>query len=139
MIVIDASVAVKWFLPEPMSDAADAILDDDVVRVAPEHILVEVGQALLRAWRANGITLDAVQKAMDAVGEVVQLTSTRDFATRAVAIAAEASCTNYDALYVAVADTLGGTLLTADDRLIDRLKSTRWSDRVRHLRAPQDP
>ena len=42
MIVVDACVAAKWFLPEPFSDVAERVLLEAEVRIAPEHLLVEV-------------------------------------------------------------------------------------------------
>jgi predicted nucleic acid-binding protein len=53
MIVVDARVAVKWFLPEPLNEVAESILRENEVRIAPEHILVEVGNTLLKAHRAQ--------------------------------------------------------------------------------------
>ena len=35
-VVVDASVAVKWFLPEIHSEAALRYLDGDYERVAPD-------------------------------------------------------------------------------------------------------
>jgi predicted nucleic acid-binding protein len=48
--VVDASVVLKWFLPEPDSAAADFLLEkflnDEVELVAPDLILVEAASAL---------------------------------------------------------------------------------------------
>jgi predicted nucleic acid-binding protein len=46
-IVIDASVAVKWVVREPDSDAADALLDD-IELIAPVLWLAEAANVL---WR----------------------------------------------------------------------------------------
>ena len=45
-IVIDASVAVKWFLPEQDSDAARAILHFGHDLLAPDLLYAEVGSVL---------------------------------------------------------------------------------------------
>ncbi len=52
--VVDASIVVKWVIPEVLSDEADRVRDgaDDVL--APDLLLVEVANALCRArwtWR----------------------------------------------------------------------------------------
>ena len=133
MIVVDASVAVKWFLPEPLSDAAESILTADEARTAPEHILVEVGQALLRSWRGGGISLEHAREAIADLTSYVQLTPTHELAARALDIAAEASCSNYDALYVAASERLGATLVTADKRLYALLNSVGKSETIRLL------
>ncbi|MHA6619459.1 hypothetical protein [Pseudonocardia sp. DLS-67] len=50
-IVVDASVALKWTVTEPGSDAANALLERNALLVAPEHLLGEVGNG--RAARAR--------------------------------------------------------------------------------------
>jgi hypothetical protein len=48
--VVDASVVLKWFLPEPDSAAADFLLEkflnDEVELLAPDLMLVEAASAL---------------------------------------------------------------------------------------------
>jgi len=48
--VVDASVVLKWFLPEPDSAAADLLLEkflnDEVELLAPDLMLVEAANAL---------------------------------------------------------------------------------------------
>lgn len=138
MIVIDASVAVKWFLPEPLGEEAVALLAENEVRAAPEHILVEVGQTLIRSWRTGGITLDHAREAVNALSQLLQLSPTRDIAVRAIEIAADASCTNYDALYLAAAERWDATFVTADRRLEQQLVPTRWHGCVRLLVTKTD-
>lgn len=133
MIVVDASVAMKWFLPEPESDFAELILTGSEARTAPEHILVEVGEALLRAWRRGDIALDHAREAMSALPTYVQLTPTHLIAARALDIAVEASCSNYGALYVAASERLGAALVTADLRLYERLQAIGKAENVRLL------
>ena len=122
MIVVDASVAVKWFLKEPFSDEARAVVHEDAVRAAPEHILAEVGQVLLKAVRARNIWSDHAQKALDLLTHLVQLLPTRELAGPAIKVAMQVGCTNYDALYVVAAEGLGATLVTADAKLVEQLK-----------------
>lgn len=133
MIVIDACVAVKWFMPEPLSDAADAILGQTEARIAPEHMLVEVGNTLLKTVRAGGITLDHASEALAKLDRLVQLRSTRLLAVRAIEIADTVGCTNYDALYVAAAERWDADLVTADRSLVRQLRAADWPGRARML------
>lgn len=48
MIVLDASVIVKWFVPEVGNAAARALLTADEELVAPELARIEVASALVR-------------------------------------------------------------------------------------------
>ena len=49
-VVVDSSVAIKWFLPEPNADAALRLLDGyrrgDLSFLAPDLIHAEVGNIL---------------------------------------------------------------------------------------------
>src|ERR1017187_7818208 len=51
--VVDASVAAKWFLPEPYNDQADKLLRDfvnrDVELMAPDLIVGEIWKRILEA------------------------------------------------------------------------------------------
>jgi predicted nucleic acid-binding protein len=52
--VVDASVAAKWFLPEPYKDKAERLLrdflDETVELIAPDLIVAEVGNLL---WKRS--------------------------------------------------------------------------------------
>ncbi|CAM2874170.1 MULTISPECIES: type II toxin-antitoxin system VapC family toxin [Methylobacterium] len=133
MIVIDACVAAKWFLPEPQSDLADAILLEDVARIAPEHILVEVGNTLLRNHRSGAITLEHAREAISALGKLVRLRPILEIADTALSIASSIGCTHYDALYVAAAERWDSVLVTADARLVRQLQTVQWTGRYRLL------
>ena len=50
MFVVDASVALKWFLiDEPYSDESIKLLNSNIILIAPDMVLVEVSNA---AWKA---------------------------------------------------------------------------------------
>ena len=51
MIVVDASVAVKWLLPEAGAEAARRMLDSGAELVAPALIRVEVAAAIAHKSR----------------------------------------------------------------------------------------
>ena len=53
LIVVDASVAVKWALKEADSEAAAALLDDDDPLLAPELLRIEGASAITRAGRSG--------------------------------------------------------------------------------------
>ena len=133
MFVIDACIAAKWFLPEPLSDDADAIPLEDAVRIAPEHLLVEVGNTLLRAHRSHGITLDHARAAITALNRLVHLRPIHEVADAALTIAGLVGCTNYDALYVAAAKRRDAVLITADAQLVHQLDAAQWRGCMRRL------
>lgn len=61
MLVVDASVAVKWFYPETDSDKAEKLLFSGKKLVAPEIIRIKVAAALTRLFRMQSIDLDTAK------------------------------------------------------------------------------
>jgi predicted nucleic acid-binding protein len=52
-LIIDACVAIKWFVPEPGHEAATALLEGNSDLLAPDWLLIEVANALWKQWRRN--------------------------------------------------------------------------------------
>lgn len=133
MIVIDASVAVKWFIDERDSPAALAIFNTPDTLLAPSHAVGEIGEVLLRAYRRQLMSIDALRRANDTIETRLILRSPLGLVDRATTIAIDASVSFYDALYVAAGDLWSLDVVTADARLCAKLAPTRWGSRVRLL------
>ncbi len=129
LVVVDASVAVKWFLPEsgePLANQAVALLGrfdrQEIQFVVPDLFYVEIASAIWKAVRVGRVTRAFGDQAL------VLLTE-REFATvpslklldGAFQIAADYGRTVYDSLYVALAVQTGSQLITADERLANSL------------------
>lgn len=124
-LVVDASVAAKWLLPEPGSDAAVRLLEkEDVAFHAPELFDAELGNVFWK--RVQRRQLDAIE-ATEMIALVTRMPVTRhshaDLLEPAFALAIELSITVYDALYVALALALDAPLATADRWLRERASS----------------
>jgi len=135
VIIIDASVAVKWFVPEPGSGEAEALIDADNARAAPKHLAVEVAQALLRHYRAGGVTRTHIDKSLRTLRKVVRDLPTPWLLDDAVEISAACRCSVYDALYVAAADRWDCRVVTADAKLKGKVEGSKWSGRILLLRT----
>lgn len=129
LVVVDASVALKWVVSEPGSDAANALLTDmaegTTTLVAPEHLVGEVGNGLRK--RVAQRILDAD----DALGALAAITSLdlgfiggADRWFRSLGAALDWDLTTYDALYVLLALDLDSELITADLRLADSARKS---------------
>lgn len=133
-LVVDASVAVKWYLDEPHSDAARAILASDEMLVAPDLIVAEVGNA---AWLRLNKGHIAPEHAKALLAELpsafIALVPASGLALRALAIAVELQHPVYDALYLATCERWNAPLVTADARLIARCAGSPWANQVRPL------
>lgn len=138
MIVIDASIAVKWCVAEPGSAEAEALIDEETSRAAPEHMMLEVAQALLRHVQAGRIPLGHVTRSLQKLRTLVKDVPTPWLLDDAVAIAAACRCSVYDALNVAAADRWDCHLVTADAKLRGKLAGSVWARRVLLLRVPPD-
>lgn len=130
--VLDASVALKWELPESDSDKAIALRDDFLGRrhelLAPDVFPVEVAHALVRAERKNILTSSEGAHALSRMlQELPQLFSSVLLLPRAHEIASAARLGVYDCLYLALAERENRTLVTSDLRLLS-LKAFQTTD-----------
>ena len=65
MVVVDASCAVAWFVPEAGSDAAESLLAPGLFLVAPDLLVVETMNALLRKQRRREVSAALPPEAFD--------------------------------------------------------------------------
>ena len=124
ILIVDASVAVMWFVPEPSSEAAAALLDSADELVAPDYVRIEVASALLKALRRGAIDRADADEALAVLSEgAVRTLPAAERCAEALAIAREHGGSLYDALYVAVARELEGRVITQDSRLAEVARS----------------
>ena len=127
MNCVDASVAAKWLFEEEWSLNAGALAAaayaDGELLVGPPHLRAEISNVVLQRTRREGLGLQAAGEAFRTFLAVSLLLDEPDglyetaleFAYRYEIPA------NYDAIYVALAWTLGADLWTDDRRLLGRL------------------
>ena len=123
--VIDASVAVKWFLPssqEQCSENAFALLKRYVagqVRfVVPDLFWAELGNICWKAVRQNRWQQKDAQAAVSATKKrAFPTVSTLSLLEDAFAISAAFDRSVYDSLYIALALMAKSEFVTADERL----------------------
>lgn len=135
-LVVDASVACKWFIAETGTDAAEALLASGAVLLAPDLVVPEVcNVACLKLWRGQ-ITSDQAASMVDGLAELLdELVPTMQLVTRAFTIASALAHPAYDCFYLALAELRGTRMVTADRRLVGRLATTPWADLVVGLDA----
>jgi len=121
MIVVDASVAVKWFAIELDTPLARALLDRSERLLAPELIATEVSAALTKKVRRRLLSAEDARKHVQAwlaalaAGALI-LTETEGDLPASTELALELSHPLYDCLYLALAMRLDASLITADER-----------------------
>ena len=113
-IVVDASVAVKWVLNEPRTEAALALRDEQLI--APALWLAEAANALWRHVRLAEMTSDEAFTRMDELGNApVASFAIEPHVARALEIATQINHPVYDCFYLALA-LREGIMLVTDDR-----------------------
>lgn len=118
--VVDASVALKWILPEVDSPQARWFLDRfekglDTL-IAPDLFLSEVSNALKQRVRRNEITEQEAREAFDAIHDLnLTLLPVSAVARSALGISLQSCETFYDAAYAALAIDRDCILITADE------------------------
>lgn len=117
VIVVDASVLANALIDKRTSGAvARDRLRAEAIVAAPDLIDVETLSALRSAWLRGSLSDERLELVVD---ELLEIPITRFASTRLLPRAASlrAELTGYDAVYVALAEGLGCTLLTGDQRL----------------------
>ena len=123
VFVVDASVVVKWFVPEIHSDAARRLLVLPHEYVAPDLIFAETANTIWKKIRREELTLEEGQRLVADIGQIaVESVPCRALAEDAHALANATGRTVYDSMYVALAVRLNSRAITADDRLEAALK-----------------
>jgi predicted nucleic acid-binding protein len=130
-VAVDASVAVKWVIPEPDRDLAlklraDAALARRPMLSAP-HFPCEVANAIYQRLRSTDPSkhldlADAEEALTLFLASPVQLVDPPNLTRDAFTFAhAHGLVGIYDALYVVLAQILNAELWTADGRLLTQL------------------
>ena len=120
-VVVDASVAVKWVIPESLSAQADSLRERADRLLAPDLLLPEAASALWKKLTRREITAREVAQAIDLLlASGLDLRPSRPLLGRALALARRLRHPVYDCIYLALAQVEGATLITADQRLLGR-------------------
>ncbi|MEZ0320214.1 MAG: type II toxin-antitoxin system VapC family toxin, partial [Pyrobaculum sp.] len=125
-VVVDASVVVKWALPEPYAQEARRLRNDHltgrVTALAPPCLWLEVASAL-RKYAVRGLL--PTEKAIKAA-ELLHQTGVEieevDPA-QVLAAALKHGFTVYDAAYIHLAEKHNTLLYTADEKLLKHPKA----------------
>ena len=122
-LVVDASVAVKWVLPESDSDRAAAIRTTDDDLLAPSLVFAEIGSAIWRAViRGDVPAAEARKRLQVATAHYNRIVPLEALADRAMDLAAHLRHPIYDCFYMALAEREDCALITADTRLLSAAK-----------------
>lgn len=122
VVVVDASVVIKWFVPENGTEAALRLLDSGHQFLAPDLLFAAVANSIWKKTLQGSLTSsDGHQLTADLERIAVETIQCRELATDAHALALITSRSVYDSMYVALEIRLETQLITADERLVNAL------------------
>jgi len=132
--VVDASVIIKWYVPEDDFAAARALRVPRVRLSAPDLLFIELSNILWKIVRRGDMQPG---RAIEIIEEIVASPfityTTQSLARDAIDLAMTTDVSAYDASYVALAMRLNVQCITADQKLVQKLAGTPASDHVRLL------
>ena len=132
--VVDASVAIKWFVAENLFETAEQLLVSETLLCAPDFIAIEVaGVAWKKAIRGDLSHEQVLAIAAELRGGSVVLNTSVDLVERALQIALSLNHSIYDCLYLACAEDVGGVLVTADRRFCSKVQNTDFGGLICYL------
>ncbi len=126
MIYFDTSVLVAYYTPEERTDDASAIMAKATVPVLSDLGVAEFNVVIGRKQRSGFLSIKAAQVLFDLFDEHLRKIYLRVAigpgsvnATRRLALQSKIALRTLDALHLAMAADLGGTLATFDRKLAD--------------------
>ena len=129
-MVVDASVAVKWFVPEELSTEARQLLAPEYELLAPDLLWAELGNVLWKKHRRRELDQRTAIRLLHDFSQIaIEFHAAERWSETALDLAIRYGVTAYDGLYLALAAGSGCRLVTADRRLFEACRD----GAIRHL------
>jgi len=124
LIVVDASVVVKWFVEEDFSKDADRIRYDylnQLIDIAvPSLLRYEVLNALRYSYAFGEDELKEIGKVLDDY-QFLTIPLIEEYLDETIRRALKHGITIYDASYIAIGDVRNCEVYTADNKLLNKV------------------
>lgn len=140
VLVIDASVAIKWFFPEPHAINAIRLIDAGYDLIAPDLIFPECGNVLWKKWQRQEVVAEVISEVLkDLNGMNMEIVPSFNVINEASKIATTWRRSFYDSIYLALAVVNNGRMITGDEKLFNALQNTPMAGFVVSLANPELP
>jgi predicted nucleic acid-binding protein len=134
--VVDASVALKWFVPEPDSAMADDLIRTEAELIAPSIIWIELANAVWKNARLGNVDSGIWDDVAAKIPGLMTIHSAEGpLLQAAVKLAVAHEHPVYDCVYVALAVKTGARVVTVDKRFLNAFGKSDYADRVISLEA----
>jgi predicted nucleic acid-binding protein len=122
--VLDASIAVKCLVDEADSELARSAVAGRTDWIAPDLIFLEIASVALKTMRRGLIERAQAEALVVRLPHLlVETAPSESLASAAFRLAADHGFSAYDAAYLALAESRGTTMLTADRKLVERART----------------
>lgn len=125
-LVLDASVVIKWFLQEKLSEKAIEYrrqhLEGKIILITPSLLAFEIVNALSTKSNVDLKAIVGAIKAFYFTG-IKEHLLTEELAAQAAALSKKHQISVYDAAYIALAQDFNCQFITADKKLYQKTKS----------------
>lgn len=133
--VVDASVGIKQFIPDPLSGKVQqlfAYLDYSQTQISiPDLFYIESANALWKYIRAGQLSITQVRENLATLKTFpLRVVLMADLMEEALNIAVAYNISAYDASYVALSQRVNAPLLTLDRRLVNTLINAPYDVRL---------
>jgi predicted nucleic acid-binding protein len=123
--VLDASIAIKWFVPEVHSDAARLLLANNHIFLVPDFFFAEVANVLWKRVRRGENTAENARQTLTDLNAIpLEIYLSQPLMPLALDIALQSDRAVYDSLYLALAITQQCQMVTADEKFYNALQNT---------------
>ncbi len=128
-LVIDASVLIKFFIPEILSEKAEELYtqvgEGSLRLLVPDLIFAEVGNIIWKKHRMKELIPSEAKEIADAIVSLpLEIAASKTLMPLAVDIGLAYGITVYDAIYVSLAKIHETILVTADRKLVEIMGKT---------------
>ncbi len=135
-LIVDASVAMKFYFREAGSEVARDILNSRSGLVAPDLLFIEMASVAAKRVKIGLSTLVDAATAVSSIRNLIDaVIPAAERADRAFRLACEHGMSAYDGAYLALAERRSAVVITADARLIRRAYSVGLAHLVQVLTA----
>lgn len=129
-MIVDASVALKWFLDEPMQAEARVLIAREDLK-APDIIVAEILNGFRKAIRDRRITLPLAHEAIGKIDLAIPtIIPSILVAEQALEISIDLKHHINDCIYLAQAIEMDAQMVTADAAFRDVVTGTKWGRHV---------
>jgi len=123
-VVVDASVAIKWYLPESHTIKASMLFSQTFELYCPDLMFSEIGNILWKRITKGELSHEKAKTIITAVRKVsFNMVNSQPLMLHALDIACKYKRTFYDSIYIALAEKQNCRFVTADLKLYNALKN----------------